>query len=121
MLPLPHSAFPNSNYNPDEDPIRFRSGRSSKMIPEKRILTHPGEVLREEFLAPLGVPQTALATKLNISERRINEIVNGKRGVTPETAWLLAGAFGTTPEFWTSLPVSYTHLRAHETGRNLLC
>lgn len=77
------------------------------MIPENRIPTHPGEVLREEFLEPLGVPQTALATKLNISVQRINEIVNGKRGVTPETAWLLAGAFGTTPEFWTNLQAAH--------------
>ena len=56
------------------------------MIPKNRIPTHPGEVLREEFLEPLGVPQTALADKLNISNQRINEIVNGKRGITPETA-----------------------------------
>jgi addiction module HigA family antidote len=77
------------------------------MIPENRIPTHPGEVLREEFLGPLGVPQTALATKLNISVQRVNEIVNGKRGVTPETAWLLAGAFGTTPEFWTNLQAAH--------------
>jgi antitoxin HigA-1 len=73
------------------------------MIPENRIPTHPGEILREEFLEPLGVPQTALADKLDISVQRINEIVNGKRGITPETAWLFAGAFGTTPEFWTNL------------------
>lgn len=77
------------------------------MIPENRIPTHPGEVLREEFLEPLGVPQTVLADKLGISVQRINEIVNGKRGVTPETAWLFAGAFGTTPEFWTNLQAAH--------------
>lgn len=82
------------------------------MIPENRIPTHPGEVLREEFLEPLGVPQTALADKLNISNQRINEIVNGKRGITPETAWLFAGAFGTTPEFWTNLQSAYDLARA---------
>ena len=45
--------------------------------------------------------------KLKISVQRINEIVNGKRGITPETAWLLAGAFGTTPEFWTNLQAAH--------------
>lgn len=77
------------------------------MIPDNRIPTHPGEILREEFLEPLGVPQTALADKLDISVQRINEIVNGKRGITPETAWLFAGAFGTTPEFWTNLQAAH--------------
>jgi addiction module HigA family antidote len=82
------------------------------MIPEQRIPTHPGEILRQEFLAPLGVPQTALAAKLGISVQRINEIVNGKRGVTPETAWLFSQAFGTTPEFWTNLQAVHDLARA---------
>jgi addiction module HigA family antidote len=82
------------------------------MIPENRIPTHPGEVLLEEFLKPLGVPQTTLAAKLDISVQRINEIVNAKRGITPETAWLFAGAFGTTPEFWTNLQAAYDLARA---------
>ena len=82
------------------------------MIPKNRIPTHPGEVLLEEFLGPLGVPQTTLAAKLEISVQRINEIVNGKRGITPETAWLFAGAFGTTPEFWTNLQSAYDLARA---------
>jgi addiction module HigA family antidote len=82
------------------------------MIPENRIPTHPGEVLLEEFLEPLGVPQTMLAAKLGISVQRINEIVNEKRGITPETAWLFAGAFGTTPEFWTNLQAAYDLARA---------
>ena len=73
------------------------------MIPTNRVPTHPGEILAEEFLKPLAIPQTKLADRLGISVQRINELVNGKRGVTPETAWLLAGAFGTTPEFWTNL------------------
>ncbi|HEY5091194.1 MAG TPA: HigA family addiction module antitoxin [Polyangia bacterium] len=82
------------------------------MIPQNRIPTHPGEVLLEEFLKPLGVPQTTLAAKLDISVQRINEIVNAKRGITPETAWLFAGAFGTTPEFWTNLQAAYDLARA---------
>jgi addiction module HigA family antidote len=82
------------------------------MIPKNRIPTHPGEVLLEEFLEPLGVPQTMLAATLGISVQRINEIVNEKRGITPETAWLFAGAFGTTPEFWTNLQAAYDLARA---------
>lgn len=77
------------------------------MIPEHRIPTHPGEVLLEEFLEPLEIPQTKLADKLGISVQRVNELVNQKRGVTPETAWLLAGAFGTTPQFWMNLQANY--------------
>ncbi len=70
------------------------------MLPENRIPTHPGEILLEEFLRPLGLTQVALARHLGVPIQRVNEIVSGKRGITPETAWLLASAFGTTPEFW---------------------
>lgn len=73
------------------------------MLPRKRTPTHPGEILSEEFLKPLGITQVALAEHLDIPVQRINELIRGKRGVTPETAWLLAGALGTTPEFWINL------------------
>ncbi len=73
------------------------------MLPARRVPTHPGEVLREDFLVPLGVTQVALADHLGIPLQRINEIVRGRRGVSPETAWLLAGAFDTTPQFWVNL------------------
>lgn len=77
------------------------------MLPEKRIPTHPGEMLLEEFLKPLGITQIALAKHLQIPLQRVNEIVRGKRGVTPETAWLLSQAFGTTPQFWLHLQNGY--------------
>ena len=73
------------------------------MIPDKRIPTHPGEILQEEFLIPMNVTQTAFAEHLGVPVQRINEIIRGKRGVTPDTAWLLAQALGTTPEFWLNL------------------
>jgi len=73
------------------------------MIPERRIPTHPGEILREDFLEPLALTQVELAAHLGIPLQRINEIVRKRRGVTPATAWLLAGAFSTTPEFWLNL------------------
>ena len=77
------------------------------MIPKNRVPTHPGEVLKEEFLIPLGLTQVALARHLAVPVQRINELVRGKRGVTPETAWLLSEAFETTPEFWTNLQTAY--------------
>ena len=73
------------------------------MIPSNRIATHPGVILLKEFLEPLGLTQKALATHVGISVQRVNEIVRGKRGVTPETAWLLSEALRTTPEFWLNL------------------
>ncbi len=77
------------------------------MQPENRIPSHPGEILREEFLVPLGQTQVALAAHIGVSIQRINELVRGKRGVTPETAWLLSQAFETTPEFWLNLQASH--------------
>jgi len=77
------------------------------MIPENRIPTHPGKVLLEEFLSELGVTQVALAAHLGVPVQRINELIRGKRGVTPETAWLLAQAFNTTPEFWLNLQAAH--------------
>jgi addiction module HigA family antidote len=73
------------------------------VIPTHRIPTHPGRILSEEFLEPLGITRAALARHLGISLKRVEETVRGKRAVTAETAWLLAGAFGTTPEFWLHL------------------
>ncbi|MEO6323919.1 MAG: HigA family addiction module antitoxin [Thermoanaerobaculia bacterium] len=77
------------------------------MIPEERIPTHPGKILDEEFLRPLELTQVALATHLGVPVQRINEIVRGKRGVTPDTAWLFAQAFRTSPEFWVNLQSNY--------------
>lgn len=82
------------------------------MIPENRIPTHPGVILGREFLAPLGVSQVALAAHLGVPVQRINELVRGKRGITPETAWLLSQALDTTPEFWVNLQAAYDLARS---------
>jgi addiction module HigA family antidote len=71
-----------------------------RMIPTDRMPTTPGEMLLEEFIRPLGLTQGALAEKLGMSRVAVNEIVNGRRSVTPATALRLARAFETTPEFW---------------------
>ena len=68
---------------------------------------HPGEVLAEEFLAPIGLSQNALARALAVPPRRINEIVLGKRGITADTALRLARYFGTTAEFWMALQAAF--------------
>ena len=62
--------------------------------------THPGEMLVEEFLKPLGLTQTDLARRLGVPVQRINLIVNRRRGITPDTALRFARFFGTTPDFW---------------------
>ena len=73
------------------------------MIPSHRIPIHPGQILQEEFLAPLNITQVALADHIGVSVQRVNGLVRGKRGITPETAWLLAQGFDTSPEFWLNL------------------
>ncbi len=77
------------------------------MLPKNRKPTHPGIILLEDFLRPMEVSQTALAGHLRVPVQRINEIIRGKRGITPQTAWLFAGVFGTTPEFWLNLQINY--------------
>lgn len=72
-------------------------------IPTHRAPTHPGEMLLEEFLIPMNVTQRELAEAIQVPYQRINEIVNGKRGVTPSTALRLAKFFGMTPDFWMNL------------------
>lgn len=72
-----------------------------------RIMTHPGEVLEEEFMKPLGLSSNALAAKLGIATNRISELLRGRRGMTADTALRLAKAFGTTPEFWMNLQLAY--------------
>lgn len=68
---------------------------------------HPGEVLLEEFLEPLGLSQYRVAKDINVPPRRINEIVHGKRAVTADTALRLARYFGTSPRFWLNLQTQY--------------
>lgn len=68
---------------------------------------HPGEILKEEFLVPHGLSANRLARAIGVAANRITGIVNGSRGITGETAILLARAFGTTPEFWINLQAHY--------------
>jgi antitoxin HigA-1 len=69
--------------------------------------THPGEVLLEDFLKPLGMSQYALAKAIGVPQIRVSEIVRGERAITPDTALRLARYFGTSAEFWTGMQATY--------------
>ena len=86
------------------------------MIPENRVPTHPGLILSQEFLVPLGISQVAFAAHLGVPVQRINELVRAKRGITPQTAWLLSQALSTTPEFWINLQSAYDLARSRPTA-----
>lgn len=92
------------------------------MLPKKRPPTHPGEMLLTEFLEPMGVSQKAFADHLGWTYARLNEIINGRRGITPETALSLGDALGTGPELWLNLQRDWDlwhALRNHKKVRKL--
>ena len=74
-----------------------------RRLPLNRPPTHPGEMLLEEFLKPLGITQSEFAVRLGVSFPRLNEIIRGKRGVTPDTALRLARVLGMSADFWLGL------------------
>lgn len=77
------------------------------MIPKYRPPTPPGEMLLEEFLKPSGMTQTELAKQMGVPIQRVNTLINGKRGVTAETALLLARIFKNSPQFWLGLQMDW--------------
>ena len=86
-------------------------------IPKNRPPVHPGEILLQEFLIPMSITQRNLADAIHVPYQRVNEIVNGKRGVTPRTALRLARFFGTSEDFWINLQLRcdlYAARRAEE-------
>jgi addiction module HigA family antidote len=77
------------------------------MAPKKLVPVHAGEILLEEFLAPLGISQYRLAKDISVPPRRINEIVHGKRAISADTALRLARYFGTSERFWLNLQAQF--------------
>lgn len=77
------------------------------MKPKNRTPTHPGEILLEEFLKPKGMTQLELAGRLKVPVQRVNTLINGKRGISPETAILLSRVFKNSAEFWMNLQTAY--------------
>ena len=86
-------------------------------IPTHREPTHPGEMLREEFLLPMNISQRELADAIHVPYQRINELVNQKRGVTPSTALRLAKFFGVSADFWLSIQMRCDLYRAQSIER----
>jgi addiction module HigA family antidote len=80
----------------------------------KRTTTHPGEVLREEFLVPLGMSANALAMRLHIAAPRLHAILHQKRAVTPDTAMRLARCFGMSAQFWLNLQTMHDLSKAQQ-------
>ena len=78
---------------------------------------HPGEMLREEFLDPMGITQAAFAQKIGWSRARLNELIRGKRGITAEAALDLAETLGTSPKLWLNVQASYDLAKAAEARR----
>ena len=76
-------------------------------IPKNGPPTHPGEMLLEEFLKPLKITQSQLADKLRVSYPRVNELIHGKRGITPDTALRLEKLFGMEAQFWLNLQLAW--------------
>lgn len=77
-------------------------------------MPHPGEILREEFLVPLGLSVYALAKAIVVPRTRLNDIVRGSRRITPETALRLGRYFGTSPQMWLNMQASYDLERASD-------
>jgi addiction module HigA family antidote len=80
----------------------------------ERITTHPGEVLREDFLIPMGISANALAMRLRVAAPRLHAILHEKRAVTPDTAMRLARCFGTSAQFWMDLQSSHDLTKAQQ-------
>jgi len=81
-------------------------------IPTHREPTHPGEMLREEFLIPMEISQRDLANAIHVPYQRVNELVNQKRGVTPSTALRLSKFFGVSADYWLNLQTRWDLYRA---------
>ena len=89
-------------------------------IPTHRPPPHPGELLREEFLEPLGMTQTELAAAIDVPFQRVNDLVNGRRGITPDTALRLAKLFRTTPDLWLDMQRACDLYAAYRKGSEVL-
>jgi addiction module HigA family antidote len=81
-------------------------------IPINREPTHPGEMLRDEFLVPMNISQRELADAIHVPYQRVNELVNQKRGVTPSTALRLAKFFSVSADFWLNLQIRWDLFKA---------
>ena len=89
-------------------------------VPTHREPTHPGEMLLEEFLKPMGLTQRNLAKGIHVPYQRVNELINRRRGVSPATALRLAKYFGNTPDFWMNLQLRWDLYHAQQSEAEAL-
>lgn len=89
-------------------------------VPTSRTPTHPGEMLLQEFIQPMHITQRDLADAIHVPYQRINDIVNGRRGITPSTALRLAKFFGMSPDFWMNMQLRWDLYFAHRDEKNIL-
>jgi len=89
-------------------------------VPTNRTPTHPGEMLLEEFLNPMGIAQRDLADNIHVPYQRINEIINGRRGITPSTALRLAKFFDMSADFWMNLQLRWDLYHAQQAEQDEL-
>jgi addiction module HigA family antidote len=89
-------------------------------VPTHRTPTHPGEMLMQEFLIPMGLTQRDLATGIHAPYQRVNDLIHQRRGMTPSTALRLAKFFGTTPEFWMNLQLRWDLYAANKAEQRVI-
>ena len=89
-------------------------------VPTHRVPTHPGEMLLEEFLKPMGLSQKELARSIRVPYQRVNELINGRRGITPGTALRLARYFGNSAAYWLNLQLRWDLSQALEAEADVL-
>jgi addiction module HigA family antidote len=89
-------------------------------VPTSRTPTHPGEMLLEEFLNPMGLTQRELADNIRVPYQRVNDLVNGRRGITPSTALRLAKFFNMSADFWMNLQLRWDLYFAQQDESNVL-
>lgn len=97
----------DTGYEADREDLPEDVIEGDFFLPEERPPTHPGEMLRKEFLEPMGMTQRELAECMGVHLPRVNELINGKRSVTPQTATMLARVFETSERFWLNLQSAY--------------
>lgn len=95
-------------------------GHTVIRVPTDRPPTHPGEMLLEEFLRPMGLTDRELADAIHVPYQRVNEIINGRRGITPGTALRLAKFFGMSADFWMNVQLRRDLYRAQQSDKDAL-
>ena len=103
-----------------DERVNAEQFRDLVRVPAHREPTHPGQMLLKEFLEPLELTQRELATAINVPYQRVNELINGKRGITASTALKLGKFFGMSPQFWLHLQISSDLYRAQRSEAHAL-